>query len=280
MALTDVLRQLASGAYGGEVQRYNAFEDAPIFAQRLQNIKKEQQTNPVIQALQRYGEQYKTATTDEERSLANKLANQIRLNYLAGGGSPMDLPTQYWGSTPAQGFQTSEGFQAPITGFEGLKRTDAMEARRQALLDALTKKQWEMSKEAQDWYLPLTKQTMEANIAKYSTGGGGGGGYSGGSSGSSTLTERINNNLADTYEAVDAAIAAGRTKDEIETSIRNQTPALVRAGVDPELVIGYLDNRYPETPQTNPPAQSSYRQKLKDIISNNYKPVEGLRWLR
>ena len=157
----------------------NTINEARQIANMIKSQRTQARTQPAISALSGLASQYGSAQTDEQRQQLNALANLTRNNYLQGGGSPADLPKNLWGSDPMQGFQTSEGYQAPITGYEGLKRPDAIGASRQSMLDSLTKEQWRGSPESQDWYLPLTKQTMEAQLTNLmrppSTGGGGGG---------------------------------------------------------------------------------------------------------
>ena len=225
----------------------NTIQQARQIAGMIKSQRKEQRTQPAIQALSALSSQYGSAQDDTQRQTANQLASQARANYLQGGSSPLDLPQQYWGSDPTQGFQTSEGFQAPITGFEGMGRTNAITARRGAFADTMEKDKWNKSLENQDWYMPMKKQMMELQLADAmrppSSGGGGGGG-----GGSMTQTDRFNNNLADAYDAVDAAISGGSNRDAIMAKINSQTAALVRAGVDPADVVAYLDGRIPTAP--------------------------------
>jgi hypothetical protein len=144
---------------------YNDVQKMIGFKKAYKESQKQERLQPTINALSGTATQYKTAQTDEQRQAANTMANQIRSNFLIGGGSPSELGQQYYGSDPTQGFQTSEGFQTPVTGFEGLERETAIDKRRQAFADMFEKKKYEMSKEGQDWYLPLTKQNMENDIA-------------------------------------------------------------------------------------------------------------------
>lgn len=151
---------------------------AKDLAQNISAYQMQQRTAPVIQALQQFANNYNAATTDEGRTQANSMANQIRANYIAGGGSGMDLPTQYWGADPSQGFQTTGGFQAPLTGFEGLSRKDTIGFQRQALLDALTRRVQEAGLTGID---PATgektwdRQYQERQLALSAARGSGGG---------------------------------------------------------------------------------------------------------
>jgi hypothetical protein len=68
-----------------------------------------------------------------------------------------------------------------------------------------------------------------------------------GRSGSSmTATERKNSYLADAYSAVDQAKASGLSNDQLAQNIMNQYSDLARFGVDPNVVLDYLYQRYPE----------------------------------
>lgn len=169
----------------------DSLAEAQLLAQNISDSQKQARIAPVVQALQQFANNYKAATTDEGRQTANAMANQIRSNFAAGGGSLMDLPTQYWGSDPTQGVQTAEGFQVPISGYEGLGRKDTIALKRQALLDALTQRVQEAGLTGID---PLTgqktwsRQYQEATLARSSGGGGGGGG--GGSGSINTKTAR------------------------------------------------------------------------------------------
>jgi len=169
----------------------DSLAEAQLLAQNISDSQKQARIAPVVQALQQFANNYKAATTDEGRQTANAMANQIRSNFAAGGGSLMDLPTQYWGSDPTQGVQTAEGFQVPISGYEGLGRKDTIALKRQALLDALTQRVQEAGLTGID---PLTgqktwsRQYQEATLARSAGGGGGGGG--GGSGSINTKTAR------------------------------------------------------------------------------------------
>ncbi|MCK9328171.1 MAG: lytic transglycosylase domain-containing protein [Bacteroidales bacterium] len=156
--------------------RPSAFDRAKQTAANITQFQKEQRIDPVVQALQQYAQNYNTAQTDEGRQAANTMANQIRGNYLSGGGSGMDLPQQYWGSAPDAGFQTAEGFQAPVTGYEGMGRKDTIALKRQTLLDAMTKRLQEAGLTGID---PSTgqktwdRQYQEASLAAAARGSGG-----------------------------------------------------------------------------------------------------------
>lgn len=156
-----------------------AYDDAFKMAHTIKSLRtqaKQEKINPIVQALQQGADQYKAATTDEQRTAANTRNNQIRANLLAGGFSPTDIPTHLQGSDPLRGFQTPTGFEAPVTGYEGLGRKDAIAAKRQAAIDALTFEN-----------APLETELLKAQIASawrsanapYSSGGGGGGSGSG-----------------------------------------------------------------------------------------------------
>ncbi len=160
-----------------------ALAKAKELAGNITSYQKEQRTAPIIQALQQFADNYHAATTDEERQQANTMANQIRSNFLTGGGSGMDLPAQYWGSDPAKGFQTGRGFEVPVTGYEGLGREKTIDLKRQALIDALNTRLAEADLSGVD---PSTgqktwlRQYQEQDLATRLASGGGGGGSSGG----------------------------------------------------------------------------------------------------
>lgn len=178
---------------------------AKDLAQNISAYQMQQRTAPVIQALQQFASNYNAATTDDGRHSANTMANQVRANYLAGGGSGMDLPTNLWGADPSQGFQTAAGFQSPVTGYEGLGRKDTIGFQRQALLDALTRRVQEAGLTGID---PATgqktwdRQYQEASLANRSSGGGSG--YS--------ATDIKNLNTADALNAYKGMIDDAWTK--------------------------------------------------------------------
>lgn len=157
----------------------SSFDRAKQAASNIAQFQQEQRINPVVQALQQFGNQYRAAATDEARAAANEGANAVRSNFYAAGGLPTDLPMQNWGSDPNKGFQTTAGFESPITGYEGLGRKDIIALRRQALLDALTRRVQEAGLTGID---PATgqktweRQYKEAALAR--SGGGGGSGLS------------------------------------------------------------------------------------------------------
>ncbi|MFZ5650153.1 MAG: hypothetical protein ACOY4I_04775 [Bacillota bacterium] len=101
----------------------------------------------------------------------------------------------------------------------------------------LTQSKWDSSPEAQDWYLPLTKEGMQADIAAKNRSN------TGGSTSKPTYTEKVNNSVADAYDAVDNALAAGHSADQVVANIQAQTANLVRQGVDPQKVIDYAYSR-------------------------------------
>ncbi|MFA5384003.1 MAG: hypothetical protein WC364_04965 [Eubacteriales bacterium] len=88
------------------------------------------------------------------------------------------------------------------------------------------------------------------------------------SSGSLTTTQKTNN-LADAYEAIDAALASGNTQEEIEASIRSQSASLTRSGVDPNKLITYVQTRaldYTPTEKVNPLKQRPWWQQAIDTV--------------
>lgn len=68
----------------------------------------------------------------------------------------------------------------------------------------------------------------------------------GGSSSSMTATERKNSYLADAYSAVDQAKAGGLSNDQVAQNVMSQYSDLTRFGVDPNGILDYLYQRYPE----------------------------------
>lgn len=161
-------------------------DQAKQLAQTISAYQKEQRTAPVIKALQEQSSLYNSTTDEAKRAAANAMNNRIRSNYLEGGGSPSELPSNLWGSDPTSGFQTMGGYDAPITGYEGLKRKDIIDWKRQAAMDALTKRVQESNITGID---PATnnktwdRQYQEAALARSSSGGGGGG--------MTTLTDKL-----------------------------------------------------------------------------------------
>lgn len=61
-----------------------------------------------------------------------------------------------------------------------------------------------------------------------------------------TTTEKKNNALADAYSAVDQAKNSGLSNDQVAQNIMSQYAELTRYGVDPNAVLDYLYQRYPE----------------------------------
>ena len=238
---------------------------AKDLAQSISEYQMQQRTAPVIQALQQFANNYNAATTDEGRHSANTMANQVRANYLAGGGSPMDLPSNLWGSAPASGFQTTGGFQAPVTGYEGLGRKDAIAIQRQALLDALTRRVQEAGLTGID---PATgektwdRQYQEYTLANRGTGGGGGGS---GSSGSSSTPSSLNNRA--TQQAV-AQVWAYNTPEEAVTAYGYYGPDMAAQGVDLSKVWNEIKKRWPDY-------KAFKTEKDNDITQEMAKLIEG-----
>lgn len=83
----------------------------------------------------------------------------------------------------------------------------------------------------------------------------------GGSGSSMTATERKNSYLADAYSAVDQAKAGGLSNEQVAQNIMSQYSELTRFGVDPNEVLDYLYQRYPE--QAN---QGSWYTQLDNIL--------------
>jgi hypothetical protein len=230
----------------------DSLAEAQLLAQNISDSQKQARIAPVVQALQQFANNYKAATTDEGRQTANAMANQIRENFAAGGGSFTDLPTQYWGSDPTRGVQTTEGFQVPISGYEGLGRKDTIALKRQALLDALTQRVQEAGLTGID---PLTgqktweRQYQEYTLANRGTGGGGGG------SGSATATTRSNyasavQGVADALSVLKGAHGTQQYADNfstesgvlapiqiVEEQINMQRPQLIAQGIDADKLI-------------------------------------------
>lgn len=268
--LRDVLSRLGTGEYGQDVKRINALEDAPLVAQKIIDFQKQQRAAPFIKALQNYGAQYGAAKTDADRQSASNAANLARSEFIKSGGSPWDLPLNLWGSDPSKGFQTGAGsYAAPYSGDnltlgQKMKRapfTGMFEGKPTAEYG-----QYLSSPEAQSWYLPLIRQSMEADIKNalrsanqpYSTVRSSGGSSS---TPKPTQTERQNSALADAYDAVDQAYNAGLTYDEIESNIKSQTSNLTRQGVDIQKVLDYAASKAPAA-QEEPGWYSRLDQKL------------------
>lgn len=170
------MEQISQAALQDPIAK-RAFSDALQAVSTVKSLRaqaKQERTAPVVQALQRFADNYNAATTDEGRLTANAGANQVRDNYAAGGGSFTDLDPKYWGNNPAQGVQTTEGYQSPVSGYEGLGRKDAITAKRNALLDAMTQRVQEAGLTGID---PATgqktwdRQYKEAALAKSGSSG-------------------------------------------------------------------------------------------------------------
>jgi len=231
----------------------DSLAEAQLLAQNISDSQKQARIAPVVQALQQFANNYKAATTDEGRQTANAMANQIRSNFAAGGGSLMDLPTQYWGSDPTRGVQTAEGFQVPISGYEGLGRKDTIALKRQALLDALTQRVQEAGLTGIDpdtgqktWERQYQEYTLANALARASGGGG---------SGSATATTRSNyasavQGVADALSVLKGAHGTQQYADNfstesgvlapiqiVEEQINMQRPQLIAQGIDADKLI-------------------------------------------
>ncbi len=167
-----------------------AFQDVQRLVPFIKQMKAQKQAAaqqervaPVTNALSQLGQQWQTAATPEAKESAHSQANQVRSNYITGGGSPSDLAQQYWGSDPTQGFQGAAGFQAPITGYEGLDRNDTVDYTRDAIAAELKRRIDEAGLTGID---PQTGQaTLEGKYKNYLMSKGSGGSGGSGSSGSS-----------------------------------------------------------------------------------------------
>jgi hypothetical protein len=189
--------------FGQAMQRLNTpqpstYERAKQVASDILQQQRTQRAAPLVKALDQFKQQYANATDDAGRQQANTLASQARNNYLAGGGSPMDLDISYWGADPTQGFQTTGGYQSPITGYENMARQNVIDIKRQAMIDALTKRSTIADITGID---PDTgektwgRQYQEQALAK--SGSGGYGGYGGGGSGGSTSSSDLEKEKAE-----------------------------------------------------------------------------------
>lgn len=175
------------GMYGEDMFQ-QASQLAGLIKSYRADAKAQQKTetlSPYITALQNAANQYNTATDDTGRQNASALASLTRENMLRGGISPADIDQRYWGSDPTKGFQTTSGFEAPVTGYEGLKRTSAIDALRQALNDKLTQRQLDADLSGVDphtgektWGRQYQEQQLALAAMKGAGGGGGGGGGS------------------------------------------------------------------------------------------------------
>jgi hypothetical protein len=167
-----------------------AFQDVQRLAPFIKQMKaqkaqaaQQERVAPVTNALSSLGQQWQAAATPEAKESAHSQANQVRSNYITGGGSPADLAQQYWGSDPTQGFQGAAGFQAPITGYEGLDRNDTVDYTRDAIAAELKRRIDEAGLTGID---PQTGQaTLEGKYKNYLMSKGSGGSGGSGSSGSS-----------------------------------------------------------------------------------------------
>ena len=171
-----------------------AFQRAMVKVQKITPILKEmmaqkqaaaqqERVAPVTNALSTLGQQWQAAGSDAERDSIHSVADKTRGAYLTGGGSPTDIGQQYWGSNPTQGFQTTAGYQAPITGYEGLDRKDTVDYTRDAIAAELKRRVDEAGLTGID---PQTGQaTLEGKYKNYLMSKGSGGSGGSGSSGSS-----------------------------------------------------------------------------------------------
>lgn len=127
--------------------------------QAVVQAQKQQRSAPYADALQKIGEKFASASAKMQPVL-NQQANKVRSDYVASGGSPIDLDQDLWGADPSKGFQTGQGQftpgyagdnlswgqklkLAPITGrFEGNPTFDALMS---ALQNKLQQRQVDIS---------------------------------------------------------------------------------------------------------------------------------------
>lgn len=234
----------------GEDMFQQASQLAGLIKSYRADAKAQQKTetlSPYITALQNAANQYNTATDDTGRQNASALASLTRENMLRGGISPADIDQRYWGSDPTKGFQTTSGFEAPVTGYEGLKRTSAIDALRQALNDKLTQRQLEADLSGVD---PHTgektwgRQYQEQQLALSAMKGAGGGGGSSRSSGGSSSSSSSSLNSRATQAAV-AQVWQYNTPEEAVTAYGYYGPDMASQGVDLSKVWTELKKRWP-----------------------------------
>ncbi|MBU7006293.1 hypothetical protein [Phosphitispora fastidiosa] len=113
MDLAEILAQLSPN--GGQ-QRLDPYQAAPLLANAITGYQKEQRATPFMEALKTLGDQWATANPEQQNDI-NMQASKVRGDYLASGGSPIDMPQELWGSDPNKGFQTGAGQFAP--GYAG-----------------------------------------------------------------------------------------------------------------------------------------------------------------
>jgi hypothetical protein len=89
---------------------------AKSLVQALVQTQKQQRSEPYANTLKQIGEKFATSEA-KMRPMLNQQANKTRADYIASGGSPIDLDQGLWGSDPSQGFQTGEGQFTP--GYAG-----------------------------------------------------------------------------------------------------------------------------------------------------------------
>lgn len=219
----------------------------------MRSQQKQERLAPVTQILDTYANQYNTAQTDEQSQQANALANLARSSLVAGGWDPKDIPTKYWGSDPTRGFQTTQGFESPITGLEGLSRSDIMAARRQTGLDKLKERE---TLAGMSGYDPLTGQpTFDTQYKLMSLANRSSGGGSGGGSPSQTVIDRNSfasavEDVADSLNTLKGSYGSQGYADKfsteygllapaqvIEQQINAQRGQLRAQGIDPDKLI-------------------------------------------
>jgi|GEM_PF-4574057 len=109
MDLASLLAQLSPN--NGQ-QRMDPYQAAPLLANAVTGFQKEQRATPFIKALKTLGDQWATANPEQQNDI-NTQASKVRGDYIASGGSPIDMPKELWGSDPSKGFQTGAGTYAP-----------------------------------------------------------------------------------------------------------------------------------------------------------------------
>lgn len=111
-SLAQLLATFSKGnptRYGEETPRINAIEQAPILADAITRYQKETRAKPFVDTLAQLSSQWAKAKTDAEKNDLHERANEVRRDYLVTGGSPIDMPTSAWGSSPDQGFEIEAG---------------------------------------------------------------------------------------------------------------------------------------------------------------------------
>lgn len=161
----EILAQLSkvpvsTAPYGQEANQNNAFAQATELVKGIVNFQKSQKAAPFVSELQNLSGQYAQAAQPQQIDL-NSRANALRHQYIASGGSPMDLPKELWGSDVSKGFQIGQGqFTQGIPG----DNLSIGQKQRQSAITGMYENQKTWDRQREESGLDIQKLIANANI--------------------------------------------------------------------------------------------------------------------